>query len=179
MKMFFWLERSISAVTKFCLVGGILVLGGILLSLFSSWRDIKGSYFSDTASFGSTEGKIVSSSAYQARRRRGGGVHYYYSIKYEFAVDNKSYNSDKITFASNSSYAQRFAQSYVSKYPVGKPVTVYYDPDDPSFSVLEPEVKGDFSIYLWVIGVSALVAALSGGYLLIRKPLFGKRLELS
>ena len=34
----------------------------------------------------------------------------------------------------------RYAERYVSKYPIGKRVNVYYKSDEPTFSVLEPYV---------------------------------------
>jgi len=153
--------------------GGVTILAVSLWVVLSNWHDVKGLYVSDPASFRSAEGRIVSSSTYTVTRKRG--TYYHYSIEYDFTVDGKSYRSDEVTFNHNYSLDEEFAQSYISKYPVGKQVTVYYDPHDPSFSVLEPEEKGDAAVVLLSLIISALVVALSSGYLLKRKAFFHKK----
>jgi Protein of unknown function (DUF3592) len=147
---------------------GIAVLAFALLSVYLNWSDIRGIYFSDPADFSLIEGKIVSSSTYEYKPRRG-SLNYYYSIEYEFIVNEKRYRSGKITFYEHFSTNPEFAQSYVSKYPVGKQVTVYYDPNDPSFSVLEPEVKGGAEFELALLITSFVMLAKSGVDIVIRK----------
>jgi hypothetical protein len=154
--------------------GGIVALAFSLWLILSNWHDIKGTYFSDPASFSSTDGRIVSSSTYTSTPKRK--TYYHYSIEYEFTVNGKNYRSGEITFDNNYSLEQKFAQAYISKYPVGKKVSVYYDPRDPSFSVLEREEKGDASAELLFLIISVLVIALSGGYLLIRRMFFSTKL---
>jgi hypothetical protein len=156
---------------------GILMLAFSLWLILSNWHDIKGSYFSSPASFRSTEGSIVSSSTYTSKPRRE--THYHYSIEYEFTINGKNYRSDEITFDNNYSLDPKFAQIYISKYPVGKKVTVYYDPHDPSFSVLEPEEKGYAGAELFFLIISVLVLVLSSVYLLIRRVFFYKNLSCS
>jgi hypothetical protein len=153
--------------------GGIGMLAISLWGVLSNWHDIKGSYLSDLASFSSAEGRIVSSSTYTSKQKRT--TYYHYSIEYEFAVDGKSYRSDEITFDNNYSINQEFAQIYINKYPVGKNVTVYYDPHDPSFSVLEPEEKGYAAAELLFLIISLVVLVLSCGYLLIKTMFFPKK----
>src|SRR5687767_11864965 len=98
--------------------GGIIALAFSLWLILSNWHDIKGSYFSAPTSFSSTEGRIVSSSTYTSVPKRK--TNYHYSIEYEFTANGKNYRSDEITFGDNYSLEQKFAQAYVSKYPVGK-----------------------------------------------------------
>jgi Protein of unknown function (DUF3592) len=158
---------------KFFWVGVAMLATSLWLAL-PNWQGIKGSYFSDLASFSSAEGKIVSSSTYTSTtwKRK---TYYHYSIEYEYIVNGKNYRSDEITFNHNSSIDQEFAQTYVSKYPVGKKVTVHYDPHDPAFSVLELEKNGDAALDLFFLAISALVFVLSGAYLLIIKVFFHKK----
>lgn len=160
-------------VTKLFLAGigtSIITLVVSLWTFISNWHDIKGSYFSDAASFSLAEGRIVSSSTQASRSKRR--IYYNYSIEYAFTADGKNYRSNEITFASNHSLDRTFAQIYVDKYPIGKQVTVYYDPHDPSFSVLEPEKKSSAAVGLFFMTISALVLVLSGGYFFIRKKMF-------
>jgi hypothetical protein len=48
---------------------------------------------------------------------------------------------------------------HVQKYPVGKKVTVYYDRNNPSYSVLEPDVRNTSGAYVFVAGALFLVLA--------------------
>src|SRR5262245_54015209 len=95
----------------------------------------------------------------------------WHDVKGSLFIDLASLrSSDEITFNDNYSLEQEFAQKYISKYSVGKKVVVYYDPHDPSFSVLEPEEKGDAVVKLFFVAffVSS-VCVLYGGYLLMRR----------
>jgi hypothetical protein len=159
------------AMTVFWVGVGMLVAS--LWLVLPNWHGIKGSYFSDLASFSSAEGKIVSSSTYTTRWKRK--TYYHYSIEYAYIVNGKNHRSDEITFNHNYSLDQEFAQTYISKYPVGKKVTVHYDPHDPSFSVLEPEKNGDSALDLLFLAIAALAFLLSSAYLLIRKVFFHKK----
>jgi len=152
---------------------GVGMLAASLWLVLQNWQDIKGSFFSDIATFRSAEGKVVSSSTYTSTRKRK--TYHHYSIEYEYVVNGKNYRSDEITFNDNYSLDQEFAQTYITKYPVGKKVTVYYDPHDPSFSVLEPEKNGDSGLGLLFLAFSTLVFVLSIAYLLIIKVFFHKK----
>jgi hypothetical protein len=154
---------------------GAGMLAVSLWMVLSNWHDVNGSFFTDLASLRSAEGTIVSSSTYTGRWNRK--TYYHYSIEYEFTVNGKSYRSDEITFNDNYSIHQEFAQTYINKYPVGKMVVVYYDPHDPSFSVLEREENADAALKLFLLAISACVFALSSGYLLIRKMFFSTKLS--
>jgi|SRR5262245_11370684 len=155
--------------------GGAGMLAFSLWLVLSNWHDVKGSFFTDLASLRSAEGKIISSSMYTSRGNRK--TYYHYSIEYEFTVNGKSYRSDEITFNDNYSLHQEFAQTYTNKYPVGKMVVVYYDPYDPSFSVLEQEENGDAGLKLFFLAISVCVFVLSSGYVLIRKMFFSTKLS--
>jgi Protein of unknown function (DUF3592) len=146
---------------------GIAVLAFSLVTIYFNWDEIRGIYFTDAASFSSTEGRIFSSSIDTSKRR--GTTYYYYEIEYEFIVNEKRYRSDRIAFYENVSANPGFAESYVSKYPVGKPVNVYYDPKDPSFSVLEPEVKGGAEFELGLLIIAVAMLAKSGVDIVLRK----------
>jgi uncharacterized protein DUF3592 len=159
----------------FFLLGAIMLVIAIPLVL-SDWYRVKGAWvsISDPTYFRLTEGRIVSSSTHTSRYKRR--TYYHYSIEYEFTIDGKSYRSDKVTFNTNTSFYQEDAQHYIRKYPVGKIVVVYYDPHDPSFSVLEPEELEVLAVgALLFLIISALVFALSSGYWLIGKAFFHKK----
>ncbi len=77
---------------------------------------------------------------------------------YEYEVQQIKYQSDHIQFTSYSD--PETAARLASKYPKGKCVTVYYCPDKPELSVLEP---GPFwiELILLVIGLGLLIMGLA------------------
>lgn len=59
-------------------------------------------------------------------------------IMYAYQVDGKDYTSKRVSYSAYSSFnVEADAQAIVDRYPVGKAVTVYHKPDDPTLSALE------------------------------------------
>jgi hypothetical protein len=75
-----------------------------------------------------------------------GKTHYQPDIAYAYFVDGRKYSSSKITVGDpplDNSVAP--AKRMQAKYPVGEEVLVYYDPELPESSALEPGTKsGDY-----------------------------------
>lgn len=96
-----------------------------------------------------TEGVITQSFMNWDRNR-----HHYADITYEFIV-----NGEKIRgFQISSKDFNKSSEELLREYPKGKKVTVYYDPDDPVNSYLEPGYSWQSYMGL-VIGIIFLVAA--------------------
>ncbi len=55
-----------------------------------------------------------------------------------------------------------FTEIYLKKYPVGKRVAVYYDPEDPSNATLEPRAHDD-----WMILAAGIVTTIGGALALL------------
>ncbi len=67
---------------------------------------------------------------------------YSIAIRYSYVIDNKTYEGAGVTVADNtgavsSTSSKSRVQKTLKKYPKGKQVEVYYDPDFPESSVLE------------------------------------------
>lgn len=77
-----------------------------------------------------------------------GTTMYSAEINYDFTVDDKPYNGNRITINSGntSTSSIKEVKKDLQKYPVGANVTVYYDPELPNNAVLEP--GADFLTYL-------------------------------
>jgi hypothetical protein len=85
-------------------------------------------------------------------------------IRYRYEVAGQSYQS-RFEFPSGTHPLPEFSRSYVEKYPVGASVTVYYNPQQPADSTLEPGAQGDWmilalGILLMVGGAGALLVSL-------------------
>ncbi len=85
----------------------------------------------------STTGRVVSHKI--AVKAGKGSSRHIPVILYSYRVDGTSYQSDRIAFDDlpNESYNKEETQKIFEQYPPGKEVTVYYDPANPSQSVLQ------------------------------------------
>ncbi|MFN2145679.1 MAG: DUF3592 domain-containing protein [Anaerolineales bacterium] len=90
---------------------------------------------------------------------------YYARVVFQYTVEEEVYASQQVSFGIVKSYAsQNGAAKALQAYPVGKMVSVYYDPADPTNAVLE---RGTSQItpFLWLgggltlLGLFALVGA--------------------
>lgn len=113
--------------------------------LYMQKDDIYGLFLYDKNKLKTTTGEIVISKRVYVGNKNPD----VYRIEYIFSlgegldkIDNM-YTSARINFARN----RTEVSEYLAKYPVNKRVTVYYDSDDPSFSVLEP-YKVDYERFI-------------------------------
>jgi hypothetical protein len=70
------------------------------------------------------------------------------NVTYEYAVNRTEYSSNTIKPTRVALTIDEPARKVVSRYSVGSRVTVYYDPDDPAQSLLEPEVPWESYVFL-------------------------------
>ena len=72
-----------------------------------------------------------------------GGRHSNYSpnVQYKYAVAGKTYSGNRYRFGDLYAVEGKSHQ-IVAEHPVGKPVLVYYNPDDPADALLQPGVDG-------------------------------------
>lgn len=101
---------------------------------------------------------VITESRVRHSRDSDGGNSYQPKISYEYSVKNLNYKNQTIKFGENSYSNHSDAEYYVSRYPIGQRVSVFYDPKRPDKSVLEPGVTSGSYI---VIGIGALFVAIS------------------
>jgi len=83
-------------------------------------------------------------------------------VRYRYAVDGKTYDSDRIAFGERGHTMRMLASQVVAKYPVGAQVDVFYNPKRPSSAVLEAKsgAPAAFTVAVIVFGtVSAVLVA--------------------
>jgi hypothetical protein len=103
------------------------------------------------------------------RRRR---TYYYPVVQYRYRVDGRDFLGERITSDSvrvlgarsdERSRNRGLVQRILARYPEGAAVRVYYDPDDPNRSVLEPgvtrgaQLKAALGSLLFVAGGALLI----------------------
>lgn len=85
---------------------------------------------------------------------------YQADIKYKYFVNGKTYVGDRISWGEVSN--KDIAQRRVDNYPVGREITVYYDPEIPEKSVLEPGYSSGL-LFLPLLGIGAILCAIICG----------------
>jgi hypothetical protein len=79
-------------------------------------------------------------------------------VLYTYEVHGRQYTGDRLSLGLTiSGTLSRLAQRTASRYPVGHSVDVYYNPDNPSDSLLHPHSRWHY--LLWLIGIGILTFA--------------------
>lgn len=148
-------RRNSSPVT----FGLISVLVGASIFYFFGLPSLK--YAIESKSWPSTSCTITKSEV--DNWKKDGKTQYGALIYYSYRVEGKKYSSSKIVVnGSSSSSNMSAAKKLVAKYPVGKTVDAFYDPEVPDLAVLIPGPRfGDialagFPLLLLIIGLLVL-----------------------
>lgn len=83
--------------------------------------------------------------------------------QYQFKLGGNTYNSEKISYSATTGYGrQAKAQEKLNQFPLNNQVKVYYDPNEPTESVLIPGTKGTMSGI--IIGVILAIGSVAWVY---------------
>jgi len=144
-------------------IGVICILVGIGIC-FWGYNIIKNAKAS--LSWPTTEGKIIKSDVKSewittgtgsSRRRQ---ISYFADISYEYSVEGQKYISKKVSHGQYGSSNSDRAQQIADRYPEGKIIQVYYNPDQPNKAVLE---VGTIWTSYGPIGIGALFILIGWG----------------
>jgi hypothetical protein len=108
----------------------------LLLSCFS--YGIAGFYKAVKSNSWPTATGIILSS--QVIKPSGKSTKYIADIKYSYKSNNKEYHSNKFN-ASNARGISGWARNVVKQYPINSSAKIYYNPDNPEDSVIEPGLQ--------------------------------------
>ncbi|MEO7995026.1 MAG: DUF3592 domain-containing protein [bacterium] len=120
---------------------GQLIVGFILVAVivFGAWVLVRERQRADASThWPSVPGAIVTSEL-RAPAEGSSDDNYYVKVEYEYVVAGAHYTSEKLQFGgSNAFHDHDSAAAFQDRYPDGDPVTAFYDPAQPSLSVLIP-----------------------------------------
>ncbi len=131
-------------------VGYLFIVGGLIVG----WRALK-----DWKRYRSSHNWIpipgvISESYINSRVSPDDGeTTYIHVITYMYQLVGNSYQGSRVSFGSEEvSYgSEKKAACLVARYPAGSQQTVYYDPDDPSQSVLEQKYNTNNAIMFLIL----------------------------
>jgi hypothetical protein len=112
-------------------------------------------YFCLTSkSWPTTEGTVTSKEYVREEEYKHGRTDYYYRVSYTYSVEGVDYSSDNVRFGIQvlSPFFSAIERSEAAHYSPGVKVTVYYHPDRPGVSVLEPGHAFD-SVLMVMLGI--------------------------
>jgi hypothetical protein len=123
--------------------------GGVFLIYFTRKNQQKADA---SQGWPATTGTIIDADVSRSMHEDSDGDnHYSYSphVRYTYQVIGSEFTGDKITFGFGKGYgSEAKAQQALANYPVGKQVTVYYDPENPASAVLERKAGGSVIGYI-------------------------------
>jgi hypothetical protein len=139
-------------------VGGIALIG-YAIHLFSRASAMQ--------KWSAADGEILQSRVVEERDRTD-DVHvtlYRAEMMYGYRVGNSELAGYRRSLADGAASTRAYAESIVTRYPVGRHVTVYFDPTNPRDSVLELISAPVWARLIFALG---LIAGLSGAVWLWR-----------
>ena len=144
------------------LIFGAFILGGVLFIGLAINQFMKARKAAET--WPVAAGTVLNSSVQTHTRRNSRGQttrSYEPRVSYQYQVGGQTFTGERLGFG-NASYGQGKADKKIALYPQGAPVSVHYDPADPSKAVLETKAAGGASylalgIILLVVGVFGLI----------------------
>ena len=90
----------------------------------------------------SVQGEMLSTRAFahnETGTDRGVSTHEWYTeVRYRYTVNGVTYNGDRLRAFGLHHFNKEQAETEIAPFQPGQPVTVYYDPNKPSASVLIP-----------------------------------------
>ncbi len=133
-------------IVQFCLA---IVLAGVFLTA-ACWGLSLLSTAARTSSWPSVEGTITHSSLQRAGK---GSI---VVVKYRYAVNNINYEGDRLVAVGDSGFLLRSQQEVSDQFAESSRAPVYYDPREPSSSVLIPGVPGGQWLYSVIFGAMSI-----------------------
>ncbi len=149
------------------MVAYLVVIAISVVILIKFGVDIRKGYKS--RKWPTAEGSIVDSEmeAHQSRDEDGDiRTTYGATIQYKYLVDGQELQGNRRTFSNVRTSSVRNTEKILERYPLGSSVDVFYYPDDPSSSVLEPGV-GLTTYILLIVVIGFLVFGIVGALGLI------------
>ena len=148
---FAWISQT--GIPGYCFALFLLLFIGQAWSIYLGFR----SRFWPTA-----QGTVLSSSVASYLDSEIPNSYWYDpKVLYRYTVDGQEYENNILSFKEYiHTPDKKFAESIAAKYPSGSNVTVYYKPNSPTYSALEPDVA---EAWPWLLLIVLFFIALGFG----------------
>ena len=137
----------------FGLIFALLICIAVSVGMYFWWSHARAE-LKASKSWPSVQGEIVRSDIKKRQEYDSEKKRYYYmyspDISYAYVVNSNQYHGHRITFGDMATKSRKRVVRILKDYPVGKKVTVYYDPARPDRSVLVKKMGGGGYVVLIV-----------------------------
>ncbi len=138
-------NRLVALLVLGFLVVGLLALGGGIFGSLEAFA---------SRSWPSTPGQVTASRLVVVTPTPSGDsttdseavTMYSVQVQYAYQAGGESFTGSRVTLSDFASSEQADVEHLLARYPAGKTVQIYYDPQNPGSSVLEP----GFTAGMWV-----------------------------
>lgn len=127
--------RKVSLAVVMKLLGLVILLGGVLLMRKQVMMGLR------STTWPSTAGTVVSVDRVYSGSGDDGEPTYNEKVEYSYAVDGREYLGNLVAALAPVKSSEQ-VQTVLARYPIGLKVEVYFDPEDPSLSLLVPGLSG-------------------------------------
>ncbi|MBT4311172.1 MAG: DUF3592 domain-containing protein [Anaerolineae bacterium] len=149
-------------------VGGcfVLIFGIVgVVMLVKYFRDKKKS--EESQAWSGTSGRITESYVRESQSQDSDGytsTTYYPEVRYLYQVMGVEYDGKRVAFGGDVGGSRKKANERIGQYPVGKTVTVYYDPNNHEDAVLERRIGSKTMLIIGIVFalISICSACISG-----------------
>lgn len=108
----------------------------------------------DTLRWPSVRGKVYASRVVEEQSRDADNETMYRpDIRYEYVVDGKEFAAKRLALEDTSASWRSYADGVVSRFPIGREVEIFYNPDNPSEALLEPKDAVKWGVVFLVAGI--------------------------
>ena len=111
-----------------------VVIAGAAI-LWHGWREAR--WAKGSPSWPKASGRIEYSRA-DSHHNADGQITHFADVRYTYSAGSEPITNNRVAFGMVLSQRHHHACATARKYPVGRTVTVFYHPDDPRISCLEP-----------------------------------------
>ena len=120
--------KKLFLIVVWGILGPLIVMQMLEKCSSKTWPSVTGTI---------TSSRVISGNKSSGRgHSRTSAVHYEIRVTYRYPVDGMYFTGNRIKINPDSTTIRKFAEEELLSYPVGKTVTVYYDPENPEKSVL-------------------------------------------
>jgi hypothetical protein len=128
-----------------------IVIGGIclLLLIYGALAFRKLAYEVGSSKWPSVTAVVTRSQAGAVAHGAHGGEHYPHLFSYHYEVEGRSYDGRLKTLLDDEWNSEKTLGRLLKEYPVGKRITVYYDPRRPWTAVVYPGAGRDGPFRFW------------------------------
>ena len=160
---------NLTAIMIAVAAGGcfVTIFAGVgIFALVKYFQDKKKS--EESQSWSATSGRVTQAYIRESQTRDDEGfltTTYYPEVRYTYEVMGVEYTGHQISFGGGVGGNRGKADETLTQYPVGKNVTVYYDPNSPEEAVIERRMGSQTMLILGVVFtlIGVCTACIGGG----------------